>query len=129
MTDAYELTLSVRLPATTPGHRLAALRGHLGDPGSPATPDAAPPSPAPPSPALLDCAGELTEAPDGWVLTAHRSVRAEEFGPLGELLAELAGLTGIEGPVVLGQLRSPASQVAEPLLTRRGAVVWPVGAA
>ncbi|MFG2818473.1 hypothetical protein ACGFX4_03500 [Kitasatospora sp. NPDC048365] len=124
MTDAYELTLSVRLPATTPEHRLAALRGHLGDPGSLATLDAAPSSPA-----LLDCAGELTEVPDGWVLTAHRSVRAEEFGPLGELLAELAGLTGIEGPVVLGQLRSPASEVAEPLLTRRGTVVWPVGAA
>ncbi|GAA2740389.1 hypothetical protein [Kitasatospora cinereorecta] len=139
MSDALELTLSVRLAEGLPDGELAELRWHLGLGEQPehlvlvtAFPEVeedddggliAENRPRP----LLDSTGDLAALPgDGWTLTAHRTVHPAEFEPLGRLLVALAERTGITGPVVIGQLRSPRSTLAEPLLVRGGTVGWPV---
>ncbi|WP_051814512.1 hypothetical protein [Kitasatospora sp. MBT63] len=121
MSDTYELTLSIRLPGTLRDGELAELRGCLGlaEALEVEEPHGGPP-------ALLADRGALTPAADGWAMTAHRDVGAGEFDALGGLLCRLAELTGIPGPVVVGQLRSLESTLAGPVVVRRGAVEWPV---
>jgi len=136
--DVFELTLAVRLFAAVPESELAELRWHLGLADQPGRltlvadfpvveedDDGGLIAESRPYP-LLDSAGELSALPDGgWSVTAHRSVRPDEFEPLGRLLVALAERTGVPGPAVVGQLRSPDSALAVPLVVRRGGVDWP----
>ncbi|MFJ1704747.1 hypothetical protein [Kitasatospora sp. NPDC088346] len=117
MSDAYEMTLSVWLPGPLATDELAELTWHLGL-------GAAPDVPGGPDPLLAHC-GALTEAADGWTLTAHRELGTGEFDGLSPLLRRLATRTGVQGPVVVGQLRSRGSEIAEPLVVRRDTVEWP----
>ncbi|MER8186387.1 hypothetical protein [Kitasatospora sp. NPDC094015] len=120
MSDTYEMTLSVLLPSGVGAGELAELQWQLGQADHRCGAAA--------EPLLADC-GALGEAGDGWAVTAHREIRADEFPALDTLLVGLARLSGVQGPLVVGQLRRPGDGAAEPLVVRRGAVEWPSGAA